>query len=68
VKSEPDPSVAELPICQKTLHAWAPFSSFTSLEAAVVSPLPTWKMNTALGSPCPSSVTVPVSPSVELAL
>jgi hypothetical protein len=55
------PRVAELPICQKTLHAWAPLMRFTLLADAVVSVLPIWKMKTALGSPCALSVTVPVS-------
>jgi hypothetical protein len=55
------PNVAELPICQKTLHAWAPFLSSTRLLDAVVSVDPTWKMKTALGSPCASSATSPVS-------
>jgi len=35
------PSVAELPICQKTLHGWAPLMSFTVLSDAVVSAEPT---------------------------
>jgi hypothetical protein len=35
-KSEYDPRVAELPTCQKTLHAWAPFSSRTVLLDAVI--------------------------------
>jgi hypothetical protein len=30
------PSVAELPTCQKTLHACAPFSRITLLEEAVM--------------------------------
>ena len=46
------PSVAELPTCQKTLHAWASPSSSTVLFGAVVSVDPAWKMNTAEGSPC----------------
>ncbi len=45
------PSVAELPICQKTLQAWAPPVSSTRLLEAVVSVEPIWKMKTALGSP-----------------
>lgn len=31
------PSVAELPTCQNTLHAWAPFSRTTVLPDAVIS-------------------------------
>jgi hypothetical protein len=55
------PRVAELPTCQKTLHAWVPLMRFTLLADAVVRVDPIWKMKTALGSPWPSSVTVPVS-------
>ena len=40
----------------------------TVLTDAVVSVLPTWKMNTAFGSPCASRVTVPVSPRLLLAV
>ena len=57
------PSVAELPTCQKTLHAWAPLTRRTSLSVAVMSVDGIWKMNTARGSPCASSVRRPVSPS-----
>jgi hypothetical protein len=32
---------------------------------AVIKVDPAWKMKTALGSPCPLSVTVPVSPMLE---
>jgi hypothetical protein len=60
------PSVAELPICQKTLEAWAPLMSTTALPLAVVSALPTWKMNWAFELPWASSVRVPVIPSEEL--
>jgi hypothetical protein len=62
------PRVAELPICQNTLHAWAEPTRFTVLLDAVMSVDPTWKMKTALGSPCASSVTVPVRPSADGAL
>jgi hypothetical protein len=61
------PKVAELPTCQNTLHAWAPLISATVLFDAVIRVDPTWKMNTALGSPCPSRVTVPVRLSAEAA-
>ena len=37
VKLDPVPSVAELPICQNTLQAWAPFVKLTLLADAVVS-------------------------------
>ena len=43
------PSVAELPICQKTLHGCAPLMRFTRLPEAVVSDEPAWKMKTAVG-------------------
>jgi hypothetical protein len=68
IKTEDVPRVAELPICQKTLHACAPLTRFTWLADAVVSMDPTWKMKTALGSPWASSVSGPVNPSAELAL
>ena len=55
------PSVAELPICQKTLQAWVPPVSSTRLFDAVVSVEPIWKMNIASGLPCASSVVSPVS-------
>ncbi|PZV97937.1 hypothetical protein SAMN05443287_10950 [Micromonospora phaseoli] len=57
----PVPIVAELPICQNTLQADAPLISTTLLFDAVVNAESTWKMNTAAGSPCPLSVSVPVS-------
>ena len=56
------PSVAELPTCQKTLHAWAPPMRLTLLPDAVISVEPAWKTKTALGSPWASSVKAPVSP------
>jgi hypothetical protein len=65
-KVELVPSVAELPTCQKTLHAWAPFSRTTLLLDAVTTVEPAWKMKSALGLPAPFSVTVPVS-IIELA-
>src|SRR6476469_2714539 len=57
---EPVPSVAELPTCQKTLAAVAPLMRFTELPDAVTRVEAVWKMNTALGSPCPSRVRIPV--------
>ena len=56
------PSVAELPTCQNTLQAWAPFSRATVLDVAVVSVVPAWKIHTVFGSPPPLRVTVPVRP------
>jgi hypothetical protein len=56
------PSVAELPTCQNTLQACAPLTSTTLLSVAVTTVDPAWKMNAAVGSPCASSVSVPVSP------
>ena len=56
----PVPSVAELPTCQKTPQG-PPLMIDTTELLAVVSVLPIWKMKTALGSPPPSSVRMPVS-------
>jgi hypothetical protein len=58
------PSVAELPTCQKTLHAVAPLRTTTELLDAVISVDDAWKMNTAAGSPWVSRVKVPVIPRV----
>jgi hypothetical protein len=58
-------NVAELPTCQKTLHACTPPVSRTLLPGAVVSPLTDWKINTELAPP--ERVTVPVSEIDELA-
>jgi hypothetical protein len=63
-KVELVPSVAELPTCQNTLQALAPLIKATTLDEAVINVLADWKMNTALGSPWASRVTVPVNPSV----
>ena len=68
LKVESVPSVAELPICQKTLHAWAPPMRVTLLPDSVVSVEPTWKTKTALGSPWASSVKAPVSPRDDVDL
>src|SRR5665213_224255 len=56
------PSVAELVTCQKTLHGCAPPMSATLLLDPVINVDAAWKMNTALGSPFPSRVTVPDRP------
>jgi hypothetical protein len=59
------PRVAELPICQKTSHGWAPLTRTTWLAEAVVRVEPIWKMKAASGFPCASSVSVPVRPIDE---
>lgn len=51
LKVEFVPSVAELPTCQKTLQAWAPFMRLTLLAPAVISVEAVLKIKTALGSP-----------------
>ena len=56
------PSVAELPICQKTLQGEAPLMSATVLADAVVSVDPAWNTQTAFGLPSAFNVSVPVSP------
>src|ERR1019366_904719 len=53
------PSVAELPTCQKTLHACAPFSSTTRLPEAVIKVEPAWKIKTASALPPPLRVSEP---------
>jgi hypothetical protein len=60
-KAEYVPRVAELPTCQKTLQALAPFTNKTSEYEAVVRVDPIWKTHTLLGSACPSSVRIPVN-------
>jgi hypothetical protein len=65
-KRVPVPSVAEEPTCQKTLHACAPLISWTAVFEPVNSVEPTWKMNTAFGSPSALSVTLPEDSSSEL--
>ncbi len=59
-KLVPVPKVAELPICQYTLHGLAPLMKLTELADAVVSVEPTWNTQTALGLPWPFRVRVPV--------
>ena len=61
----PVPRVAELPTFQNTLQLLPPLTTRTAELLAVVSVLPTWKTNTALGLPWASSVSVPVSPIDE---
>ncbi len=48
--------VAELPTCQKTLHAWAPLVRSTELPTTVVSVDAILKIQTASGSPWALSV------------
>jgi hypothetical protein len=60
------PKVAELPTCQNTLHACAPFSSVMVLDDAVVRVEPAWKMNTEFRFPPPLRVRVPVRPMDEV--
>ena len=48
---DPLPSVAELPICQNTLQAWAPLLKTTDEALAVMRVLPLLKINTALALP-----------------
>ena len=65
------PRVAELPTCQNTFAACVPsvraivLAGVPGLPAAVTSVEPAWKMNTAFGSPPPSSVNFPVMPNDE---
>ena len=66
-KSLPVPRVAELPICQKTLHSCAPLMSVTTLFEAVVIVEAALKMKTELGSFPPSRTNVPVSKNVPSA-
>src|SRR4029077_1942445 len=60
------PSVAEVPTCQKTLPALAPPARITCELVAVVSVDPIWKMKTALGLPCASSVTLLPGPAPDI--
>jgi hypothetical protein len=60
MKVEPDPRVAELMTCQKTLHELAPRMRFTELPDAVTRDEVAWKIQTEFGSFWPSSITVPV--------
>src|SRR5580658_132107 len=53
------PSVAELPICQNTFPACAPFDRITWRPEVVVNADATWKMKTPLGLPPPLKVRSP---------
>ncbi len=66
-KLELVPRVAELPTCQKTLHAWAPPTRVTVLADAVMRVEAALKMKTAFGSPWASRVRFPVIPRVPAA-
>lgn len=66
MKVEPDPRVAELVTCQKTLHELAPLMSFTELDDAVMRSDGAWKTQMDFGSFWPSRVSVPVRSSVKL--
>jgi hypothetical protein len=55
------PSVAELPICQKTWQDWAPFTRLMLLADSVVRAEPAWKTKTESSLPPPLRVSVPVS-------
>jgi len=67
-KTDPVPSVAELPTCQKTLQAWPPLMNLTELPEAVMSAEGTWKIQTAFGSFCASRISAPETPSPDEAL
>jgi len=58
-------SVAEAPIFQNTLHAWAPLMSRTTLLVAAVIDDPAWKTNTESGSFWPLRTSVPVRSNVD---
>jgi len=62
------PSVAELPTCQKMLCDEALPASTIELLLMVVSEEATWKIQIAFAFPPPSSVSVPVIPSVDVDL
>jgi hypothetical protein len=57
----PEPRVAELPTCQKTLDCRPPLTMITDEPLAVVSVLPILKIKTALQSPWASRTSIPVN-------
>ncbi len=59
------PSVAELPTCQNTWQACAPFSNTTRLDVAPIKVEPAWKTKTESALPPPLRVNVPVSDSPD---
>lgn len=62
------PSVADVPMAQKTLHPEAPLTRIIAERAAVVMVLAPgiWKTQVALESPAPSSVRLPASVTLVL--
>ena len=60
--------VAELPTCQKTLHAWAPLARRIVVPVSVIRVDPAWKMKTAFGSPPASRVSEPPTANEDVAL
>ena len=65
---EPDPRVAELVTCQKTLQGSPPLMKPTELAEAVMRSDGAWKIQTELESFPPSRVSVPVRLRVAAAL
>ena len=63
-KEEPEPRVAELVTCQKTLQGLPPLMNTTELVDAVMRSDVAWKIHTEFGLFAPSSVSVPVRSSV----
>ena len=61
-------SVAELPTCQKTLHAWAPLVRITQAPGSVRSVEAAWKIKTAFASPPAFRVSTPQTSSDDEAL
>jgi len=62
-KVEPEPRMAVLVTCQKTLHGLAPLTKTTLLDEAVTRSDDALKTQTELGSNWPSRVSVPVMSS-----
>src|SRR5688500_8733956 len=60
-----EPMKAELTF-QNTLQAWAPFVRLTLVAFPTVRSLPSWKIQTALGSPPASNVSVPEERAIAL--
>jgi len=58
-REEPDPRLAELVTCQKTLHGLPPLTKDTELVDAVTSDDVAWKIQTELGSFWPSRTMAP---------
>lgn len=61
----PVPRVAELPICQKSLHCCPPLIRTTDELLPVIKVLPTLNIQTASALPPPSRVSAPVSEADE---